>query len=324
MQDATTIALPDQLADRWSGCGGSSSEGTAAALKCGVQLDLLTGQLRALDLADGRTHDNVLPCATACLPAGTLRLADLGFFDLEQLANLHQAGVYWMSKLRANCVVTAGSGNSQALVRFVEREAAAGWDGWVGIGAKQHLSARLVVVAVSQEVADQRRRRIRKEAGDKGQTPSAAALALQGWTIVITNVCSEMLSVEQALVVMRVRWQIELLFKLWKSHGAVNRWRTSKVERIECEVYGNLLAVVVQHWLLVVSCWYYPDRSLVKASQTIRDFAGEFASTRPQVERLWEALTTVCEVLRRIARINPRRKHPNTYQLLLALSTLAE
>ena len=34
-----------------------------------------------------------------------------------------------------------------------------------------------------------------------------------------------------------------------------------------------------------------------------------------------EVLETVQHVLKRTARINTRKKHPNTYQLLLALTT---
>lgn len=93
VHDGTTIALPDQLAHLWQGCGGSSETGTAAALKCGVQLDVLTGALSALDLSSGRTNDKALPVQHAPLPQGSLRLADLGFYDLQLLAELDTAGV---------------------------------------------------------------------------------------------------------------------------------------------------------------------------------------------------------------------------------------
>jgi hypothetical protein len=88
IHDGTTITLPDQLREQWQGCGGSTQLGTCAALKCGVQFDLLTGTLTALDLVNGRTHDAALPCQHACLPKGSLRLADLGFYDLSVLATL--------------------------------------------------------------------------------------------------------------------------------------------------------------------------------------------------------------------------------------------
>jgi hypothetical protein len=39
---------------------------------------------------------------------------------------------------------------------------------------------------------------------------------LAGWSIVITTVPVAILSVDEVLVLMRMRWQEELLWKLWK------------------------------------------------------------------------------------------------------------
>src|SRR5579859_2356460 len=67
------------------------------------------------------------------------------------------------------------------------------------------------------------------------------------------------------------RWQIELLWKLWKDLGKVDEWQTAQPERILCELYAKLLGMLVQHWLLLLSCWDDPHRSLVGAAQLIRD-----------------------------------------------------
>jgi len=60
IHDSTTIGLPDALSTSYRGCGNDTSRGTAG-LKCGVQLDLLTGTLCSLDLTDGRASDQALP-----------------------------------------------------------------------------------------------------------------------------------------------------------------------------------------------------------------------------------------------------------------------
>lgn len=320
--DSTTITLPDALAAHAQGCGGTSPVGTSAALKCGVQLDLLTGALCGLDLTDGRASDQRLPVQHAALPTGSLRLADLGFYDLDVLAALDRQGAYWVSKVQTNTVLSTDQGPAQSLLAFVRGLGpCAQWEGEVWIGAGRRVRARLLVQAVPQEVADQRRRRLRKEARAHGRQPSAAALALAAWTILITNAPADMLRLPEALVVAKLRWQIELLFKLWKSHGLVDQWRSGRPARILCEVYGKLLALLLQQWLLVVGCWAYPDRSLVKAAQVVRDHAIGLACAGGHLAALIREVTTVVRVLQRTARMNPRRKRPNTYQWLLALTT---
>ena len=82
-----------------------------------------------------------------------------------------------------------------------------------------------------------------------------------------------------------------------------------------------MLAMVLQHWLLLIGCWAYADRSLTKAAQVIRDHAIELASARGRAERLCAVIETIQRVLKRTARLNTRNNHPNTYQRLLALTT---
>ena len=319
VHDSTTVPLPTELQHVWAGCAG---DGPAAALKCGVQIDMLYGALTALDLAAGRTADPTLPCQHAPLPAGSLRLADLGFFDLTVLRELDAQGVFFLSKLRAPTLIGDAQGREQALRTFVQHLGeATRWEGEVTLGRGGVVRARLLLQRVPQEVSDQRRRRIRKEARDKGRTPSAAALALAAYTILITNAPPELLSLDEALVVAKVRWQIELLFKLWKSHGRLGRVEAPHAIYQLCTVYAQLIAMLLQHWVIVVSCWRYPDHSLVKAAQVVRDHASDLASARGRAERIIETLEVITGIVSRTARINPRIKHPNTYQLLLALTT---
>jgi hypothetical protein len=207
IHDSTTIVLPDSLAEQWRGCGGSSAEHTSSALKCGVQLDLLTGVLCGLDLADGRVSDHRLGVQHASLPKGSLRLADLGFYDLGVLDTLSAQEVYWLSKLEPNALITDETGHCSSLLACVQTLGAIDqWQGQVWVGKGQRVRARLLIQRVPQEVADGRRRRIRKAARDKGVTPSAAALALANWTILITNIPPEVLTLREALILTKVRW----------------------------------------------------------------------------------------------------------------------
>ena len=93
VHDSTTIGLPDALTTTWRGCDNDTTRGTAG-LKCGVQSDLLTGAICGIDLVDGRASDYTLPVQHAPMPAGSLRLADLGFYRMDVLAAMDQADIY--------------------------------------------------------------------------------------------------------------------------------------------------------------------------------------------------------------------------------------
>ena len=79
-------------------------------------------------------------------------------------------------------------------------------------------------------------------------------------------------------------YNIELLFKLWKSQGRVDESRSTKPWRILCEVYAKLLAMLVQHWVFLVSFLDLPrpqpDQSGADGAET-RAAPGERVSERP-------------------------------------------
>ena len=323
VQDSSTLVLPDVLAPWWPGCGGSSEEHTAAALKLQVRVDLCCGTLSGPLLSDGRAHESTSPLQRAPLPPGALRLADLGFFDLGVFADMSAHGVYWLSRLLLSTAVFTPDGQRCAVLSLLAAQGTATVDLPICLGATRHLSARLLGVRVPDEVANQRRYRLRAAAKRRGRTPSAAQLAAADWTILVTNTPPALLSVREALVLARARWQIELLFKLWKSHGFIDESRSSKPWRVLCEVFAKLLAMVIQHWVLLTGCWSVPDRSLVKAAHTIRQHALHLASTLAETAALGTALTVIHRALAAGCRLNHRKTRPTTAQLLRDPSLLA-
>lgn len=318
VQDCTTIALPAALAAAWPGCGGSTPTAGAAAMKVSVRLDLTTGQLSGPYVEAGRTNDHATTVATTPLPPGALRLADLGFFSLDDLAVQHAQGRFFLSRWPPGTAVATPDGQRQDLLTLLATATTAMIDHPVLLGARQRLPVRLLAVRVPQEVADQRRRRLRATARDQGRAVSAARLALCAWTVLITNVPPAQLTVQEALVLTRARWQIELLFKLWKQQHQVDEWRTANPWRILTEVYAKLLAVLVQHWIVLVGCWHLPDRSRIKAAQALQGHALHLAATFAGYDRLCQALEIVARCLA-TGRLNTRKTAPTTAQLLLAL-----
>jgi hypothetical protein len=219
--DSTTLLLPDELAEQFPGCGGT---GTAckAALKIQVLWSLVTGELLRLLLEPGRASDNRSAIADERPPAGSLSIFDLGYFSLERFRQVGEAVAHWISRFQHGTNVFDQGGKLFDLLAFLRQY---GEHGLVDIrailGEKERLACRLVAVRVPPEVAARRRQKIREKARDHGREASQEYLDFQQWTIFITNCPPERLTWKEVVVLYRARWQIELLFKLWKSHNAL-------------------------------------------------------------------------------------------------------
>jgi Transposase DDE domain len=320
LHDSTQIALPAELASVWRGNGGKDS---GAALKLQVQWEWCTGRLVQLELQAGRTADGAAAAQHTPLPAGALRLADLGYFNLAVLAETAAAGAFFLSRLKAGtCVYQADGLELDVLGWLKKQRGPAPIELAVQLGAKQRLPVRLIAQRVPSAVAATRRRRLKRAAKVRGKAASAQALAWADWTLLITNVPPERLKPTEALILAACRWQIELLFKLWKSHARLDESRSAQPWRQLTELYAKLLGLLIQHWLYLLSCWQYIDRSLVKAAQIVQKFAERLAACLSNLPELSQQLEKLQRRLSSVGRLNKRRKQPATFQTLLACQPL--
>jgi len=318
--DGCVIPLPPALQTIWPGCGNSA--GPTAALKVLVPYDLLTGALPHPLCIAGRIADGAAARHLPPAPPRSLQLRDLGFFSLPDFARLAQQDRYWLSRLRVGTHVYALNGQERDLPTWLAAQATARGEAWVAVGKEQRLSCRLLWEAVPEAIRTQRQAALLETARRRQTQVSALAWALTGWTLLVTNVPTEQLSVGEALVLARARWQVELLFKRWKSLGQVDEWRTTNPWRILCEVYAKLMALLMQHWLLVVSCWAQRDRSLWKAQRVLPSYGGRIAAVWAAGARLDELLAQVARTLARRGRMTKQANKPATYQLLADPSLL--
>jgi len=186
----------------------------------------------------------------------------------------------------------------------------------VSLGASERLPARLIAFRLDPQAAARRRRKVCYIARRKAHPASSERLALCSWDVLVTNVPTEMLTAEEARVLGRARWQIELLFKLWKSEGQLDASRSLKPARILCELYAKLIGLVIQHWCTVVGCWSCLERSMTKAGRVVREYALALARSMDHPRRLREVLHDLVADLQVSCRVNTRKTHPNHGQLI--------
>jgi hypothetical protein len=310
--DSTTVCLPDELAQLWAGCGG---DGGKAALKITVDWELRRGGLRS-ELSAGRQHDQSATLAQATPAPGSLRLTDVGYFNLERLAQLDAQGSYWIIRLKSQTKLYHLDGQAFDWISYLQTTQLDQVCQDVLVGAKR-LKARLCATRLSPRAVERRQTQLRHTAHKKQQPISARSWLLTQWAVCITNVPVELLAFEEVMVFLRLRWQIELLFKLWKSQGLLDEWRSTNPWRILTEVYAKLLALLLQHWLVLLALWQLPQRSLVLAAHLIQKFALSLAIALSHPSFFTFVLARLQFVLPSCT-MSSLRALPHTYQLLQA------
>jgi len=186
----------------------------------------------------------------------------------------------------------------------------------VVLGQKNGLPVRLILVKVPEEVAEERKERIHRTAQKNGDVPSEEILALAHWTIVITNIPCKRAIYSDILVLLRLRWQIERLFRLWKEDAKIDEWRTKKPYRILCEFYAKMCAMIIQQFFIQEGCWLDPLRSLVKAAGCLRRECNRIMVAFYE-GNLGKTVQSILRTLRSGCRIERRVTSPSTAQLLL-------
>ena len=315
--DATAISLPDELAELFAGCGGC--EGTSnAALKLQVLWDLKSGKLARLLVEAGKASDAKSPITQAELEAGNLVVFDLGYFDLNRLSAIDKAKAKFISRLQHGTSTFESNGEPLNLLTYLRQQSTGLVDQTILLGATVQLCCRLVGIRVPQEVANRRRQQARQKAAKRGQSePKAEYLELLGWSLFVTNCSPEELTWKAMVVLYRARWQIELIFKLWKSHNQLAKHREgASALEVLAVFYAKLLGVVLQHWILVATAWRLAGRSLLRAARSVAEQIKELLQALGDEEALQACLKRLSEIIEKLGGTTKRSKNPSHAQLI--------
>lgn len=193
-------------------------------------------------------------------------------------------------------------------------------DCWLHVGQPDHgtqpLSCRLMAVRCPPEVAARRRQKVLESARRKGRTASQRQLQMCDWTVLITNVSESVLSFAEAWELYCSRWQIELLFKRWKSLGGLQVSTKMKRDRVLCELYAKLLGMLVAHWFTLIRGGPLAGFSLTRAITKIQEIAGRLADALRWPERLADIIAEIATKMNRLPKQQRRTKRPSTRQRL--------
>lgn len=308
--DSSGIALPDGLTDEFRGSGG---DGPKAAMKLQTVWEFLRGNLSAVIRQSGCQPDQRFKGHLAYVARGALFLCDLGYFVLTSLRDIAAGDAYFVSRLQTRCLLYDPETQEQVdLLAHLRQSKDHQEELRLLVGKDIKLPCRVLIVRLPPDVVAERRRKANANARRKGRTLSAEKLAWLAWSVYITNVPATMLTLRQAVLIYTLRWQIELLFRLWKSEAELDRIAGRLRERVLCEIYGKLIGMVVFHYLTAPLRWAKRELSPTKALQTLRRHVIEIAKAMGSLPDLQIVLTELVHRWKRWALKDKRRTRLST------------
>ena len=244
--DSTSWDINPRLSNVFPGNGGTASN---ANCKLQVCYEYKSGELKFFDIQPGIASDNAYTSQlSGHMQCGDLLLIDLGYFSMRTFQQIASSGAFFLSRLLIGTkLISAETLKSIDLPGVLKKVKQDTYHMQVIMGThkKTQVQCRLVCMRVSQDVANERRRKIRKNSRKRGTTPSQYHLILADWTLMVTNVPIEWLPSEMVRSLYTLRWQIELLFKQIKTVLCVHNSNTGRENRLRCEIYGKLIMAVI-------------------------------------------------------------------------------
>lgn len=248
--DSTSFDCPESLAEIYPGCGGAAS---GANCKILLRYEYLRSLFEPVALLPGKRSDQGLAVMLPdLLSAGELLLTDKGFLKVEVLQQIdHKKAYFLMPWCRTLTLWLAGPQDTRLALNLAQAlgSSQASVLSWPEVYLGKAADAptfRVVAFRLSPESAARQRAGLREAQRKQGRQPTAEALELAGWLILITNAPEGKLPARAMSYLYRVRWQVELVFKQCKSvlRLHMTKARTNKY-RVQCEIWARLIAAVV-------------------------------------------------------------------------------
>jgi len=262
IEDSTGMTLHEKLAGKFKGSGGNASK---AALKIDFILDLKRQTIHRLSMSGGNLPDQARAGEIVeDLEKGDLVIRDLGYFAIKALAGIHAKGAFYLSRLlKGTGVYLSAESSAQAidivdhLNRNFAHQSVMDLDIYLG---QERTPCRLVAYRAPEAVVNERIRKADASARKKGRQLSEESKKWLRFSLFVTNVSREVWSAAVIGTIYRIRWQIELRFKTWKSLCQIHLLKGHRPERIQCLVYGRLITIVMMNLLYSFASWYSETR----------------------------------------------------------------
>jgi hypothetical protein len=252
IQDSTIFEINKTLSKFFPGTKRGGRKG-GSSCKSQMKIDLIhnfaTGEIQDAQIYEGKRPDQALAGKIeSVVKKGDLVIRDLGYFKIESLKAINKAKACFLTRFPSHIKVYLNFDDKEPvdlatyLNEHYRNSPVIDLQVWI---SAERLKTRLVAYRMPEEVVAERRRKAHKAAKKMGRTLSKEKLALLHFSLFITNISVDMVSAEVIGTIYRLRWEIELIFKVWKSHLKIDVLCGLCLHRVLCLVWSRLCMIIL-------------------------------------------------------------------------------
>ena len=249
--DATHLCSPGAKGSQW---------------RLHVGLDLASLMIDHVEFSDWRVGESFdrFP-----VTADELLIGDRGYAHRDPMARVAEAGGFFLVRIPWNIVpLNTPDGEALELFSFLRSipEAAVG-ELSVSFTAHKHteIPCRLIALRKTAVCAEASRQKVLSEKSRKSRSIDPRSLEAAEYTILLTNASAESMSPHKALELYRLRWQIENVFKRFKSLLNLDQLAAREPSMVQTYVLAKILGAMLVEDLtdryLSFFPWGYPLRT---------------------------------------------------------------
>jgi IS4 transposase len=178
---------------------------------------------------------------------------DLGYFKFERFHEIQRYGAFFISRFKFNTTAYILKDGVYQPINLIEikNQMKQGEQKVMSVYiGPLKLPTRLILEKVPEPVANEKRRKLKTDKQNKRKNLSKERLELCDLNAYITNTSEEQISLKQVREYYGLRWQIEIIFKAWKSVYKIDMVKKMKLERFECIHYATLILILLTTQLI--------------------------------------------------------------------------
>lgn len=260
IKDSTEFDLNERLKEKLPGFGGNASR---SGVCIQYDFDVKSGKVNDLAITPASRSDaKDALTSIGNVQEGDLVIRDLGYFTLKFYMAVQEILAFFISRLNVRILVFEKKADDTferldfgKLHQTMKENQISRMDKNVFIGENEKFPARLIIELLPDAVFNERMRRVNvsKTKHSRGhKTFTTDYIDRARFNLFMTNIPPDKLDGETVAKIYKLRWQVELIFKTWKSIFGIHEIGPMKYHRLMCTLNARLLLILINWETFIV------------------------------------------------------------------------